>query len=74
MKRKYVRFSRGVVTFPDGIIHSDVEQALERYMGATVSAGFTDGEECWGESISIGIKSKGDDDADCMRIGSGINY
>ena len=70
IKRKYVRFAKGIVTFPDRVIHSDLAEDLEAIMGRVISAGFTDGETCWGKSISLRKESR-PDDTECLELGKG---
>ena len=68
-KYKYIKFEYGdFVVFPPVINHNDMARMANRTgdVGAAVSAGFVDTQDggelhCFGESISIGIKSKPED-------------
>jgi hypothetical protein len=69
VQRKYVRFKKGIVIFPESVIHSEFASELRHLLGWPISAGFTDGETCWGESISIGVKSL-PEDSDILQNGT----
>ena len=43
--------------------HSD----WEREYAQVVSAGFTDGLRCWGESMTLGVKSRPDKDSSLIK-------
>ena len=63
---KYIRFFNGIVVFPKSEIHSEVAKRLEPLMNRVISAGFTDGELFYGESISLRVKAR-EDDADAWE-------
>lgn len=48
--------------FNEHAVHAIVAEALEAVYGKVVGAGFWDPvkQECWGESVSLNIKSRGD--------------
>mgnify|MGYP003636269881 CR=1 FL=1 len=73
VERKYVRFASGIITFPNSIIHSDLADSVEKIAGRAISAGFTDGESCYGLSISLGLKARPDDGA-CLESGKGQSW
>ena len=60
-ERKYVRFPRGIVTFPNEAVHSDIAEGLEHCMGPVISAGFVKGKKCYGKSISLRKESRPED-------------
>jgi len=57
--KKYIRTVNGFVLFPDTFIHAEVDVGLS--LSPIRSAGFYHNGICFGESISLGIKSLPED-------------
>ena len=62
------------VLFNENMTHASVAEALEANFGKPVGAGFWDyrRRECYGESISLNIKSRGTRDS--QIVGSSIMF
>lgn len=67
-KIKYIRFRSGFILFPEQMKHTEI-----RYDDEPISAGFCyyDGTHeswfCYGESVSLNLKSKDDDSLQLCR-------
>lgn len=75
MKYVVMTAARGaeiIVTFSDILTHADVADSLcrvGRELYHPVSAGFTNGSDCWGVSISLDLKSRPDVDTALLTRG-----
>ena len=58
---KYIRFEGGIITFPKIICHDEAARLMSPHLGAVESAGFVKDGGCWGESISLNVKSLPED-------------
>lgn len=71
---KYVVFDgyngKQIIVFPKNIQHLDFADSITRMSFDTmhpISGGFIKDGECVGESISLGMKSRGDDDTKLLK-------
>jgi hypothetical protein len=76
LKTKYVMFGdekwATPIIFPNGVIHRDLASLIQSELGRPISAGFCflsagAGWKCFGESISLNLKSRGEVDAKIMN-------
>jgi len=79
---KYVAFSSGIkefiIPFPEYITHSALAGSVEKLSDGTlkpISAGFIGNGRCYGDSISLDMDSRGQEDTELLiRLMTGYKY
>lgn len=71
-KAKYIRHGNTPVVFPETLVHADVARQLFGPGAIIHGAGFVQIDRegryvCYGESISLGVKSR-EDDSDVLNM------
>ena len=73
VRMKYVTFSSGIkefiIPFPEYITHSELAESVERLSDGIlkpISAGFIGNGRCYGDSISLNMDSRGQDDTELL--------
>lgn len=74
---KYIITNEGPVMFSSAMVHADVARGIGRdVLGAGFAQFYVDGDQedddtisvrCYGESLSLGVKSRGEEDAAIIR-------